>query len=605
MALLSRGWAKTAGLLFAGFVVLGLWRDIRGRERTVAFLIDHREVRALCSVERIPESEFLERARRMGVGAVLLRPQDLDRFFRSGDLLRASGPLKGHAFWARDPGVLERLRVAARYHDFELQEEEFGGLRSVALPEGVEPQSLSIGYDPQDAARISARELIPAYYVETGPDLLLAQERGLPAMFVIAPGYRHPRQGGLPLLRDALQKGGAWAVFANAAGLEPDGVPAMDSIGNAEREERSSFLDGMGSLARVLTAGELPADSSLAAGLGQAQGRGNGVLLLHLVRGRSVEENLSSLRRLIRQMRGAGVSSGIPAGPREARSLSAVEWWARFLLAGIVTVGGPLLAMRQGIRVVRGMHRAGRLPIASPLLEVLSGTWAAVGVSLLSGLAAYALLSAGAWRLGASLFGWGLWAPGVTLLFTLAGLYVPDAEELAALRRARSGSSAPQDGGVLLSLRRRIASGPKGQSVRLACLLLFTALVFFAPHWLERFGPRAWAAWGAAREPAWWWAVDRWREWAVGTPCLFVGLWIFVERLKKSPADLGRQDPRPWLLLGMFSPIGLADALARAQTPFEDVVLQTLSGLVVGTLIGLALLASRKWVARGTVQVVQ
>lgn len=602
MALLSKRWAKAAALLFAGFVALGLWRDFRGRERGVAFLLDQREVRVLCSAERVPESEFLGRASLMGVDGVLLHPQDLSRFFRSGELLKASGPLKGNAFWVRDPVVLERLRVAARHHGIELQEEQFGGMRSAALPEGVELQSLSIGYDPQDVARLQALGLLPAYYIETGPNLLLAQERGLPAMFVIAPGYHHPPQGGLPQLRDALQKGDAWAVFANASGLESGAVSAVDSIGEAKREERSSFLDGMGSLARVLTAGELPADSGLAAGLGQALGRGNGVLLMHLVRGRSVEENLSSLRVFIRQMRGVGFSSRLPAGPREARVLDVVEWWLRFLLAGVITVGGPLLAMRQSIRVVRSLRRAGRLPIASPLLEAFAGTWVAVGATLLSGLAAYALLSAGARRLGATLLGWGLWASGVTILFTLAGLYVPDAEELAALRRALSEDSAPQGRGVLLSLRRRIASGPKGQSARLACLLLLTALVFFAPHWLERLGPKAWAAWWAARAPSLWWAVERWRELFVGIPCLLVGLCIFVE---KGSGEPGRQDPRPWLLLGMFSAVGLADTLARVQTPFEDVVLQTLQELVIGTLLGLALLACRKSFVRRDSQVVQ
>ncbi len=59
-----------------------------------------------------------------------------------------------------------------------------------------------------------------------------------------------------------------------------------------------------------------------------------------------------------------------------------------------------------------------------------------------------------------------------------------------------------------------------------------------------------------------------------------------------------KTDPRGWLLLAMFAPVGVAGVFAQARMPVFAAIAQTLWSLLLGSLLGLAVMGIRQFSRR-------
>ncbi|OGS39928.1 MAG: hypothetical protein A3J82_05380 [Elusimicrobia bacterium RIFOXYA2_FULL_69_6] len=93
----------------------------------------------------------------------------------------------------------------------------------------------------------------------------------------------------------------------------------------------------------------------------------------------------------------------------------------------------------------------------------------------------------------------------------------------------------------------------------------------------------------------WWWPW-RWREFLIGVPALMHAFYI-LGRQSAVPSGDGaplRADPRPWLWLSLFFPVGVIAALGRPEAEPWLVLGQTVVVLSAGLLVGAAALVLRK-----------
>jgi len=580
-------------LLLGLFTAFALQADRRGREYGGALAIDVEAARALCLQSGYPEDYFWERARTIGVVGAVLRPEPLAGYMKSGKVhryteaeivkLRATGvaspeaPLRPGVLWIEDDDFMARLSDALSAHDIPFKRRRYQRMHVLelgpGLPKDFEPGELSAGYDPVAAKMIAAHGLVPVYRVESEADLRLALATSGTAVLQISPGLPSPERIDLSRLSEGLRSRDLWVAFVKNAN-------------GAGRRIRAFVTRGIaGPLTRVLTSGELPAGAGLSRLLREISGCGNRLIVTHLDASRGLEGALDELRTVLKGMRQAGYHQSLPTRSREVRRVPPGEWFLRFALGFLLTVAGPILAMRIGLQVLRWARRSGRLPEAAPFLEVALGMIAIGGVGAAVGLTAYSLLAVGVWRLEATFLAWGHGAAAVTLCAAFLALFIPDVEDLFRRRRM---PSPPGSRGQGPEGRRRKAA--VAASLRYGMVLAGVALLLFTPGWLRHWGPEAWLERIAAWQPAWWWVGGRWRELLVGYPCMFVGLCVYYGWMNPSQGRAGTgRDPRLWLLFGMFAPVGLAEVLARAQTPFEMALLHTTHCAAAGLFLGLLL----------------
>lgn len=574
MSLFLSNWVRGVVLLLGAITAVCLFSDIRARQRGAAPALEYDEVRAVCGRSSYPESYFLEMARTMGVAGAVLRPEPLDVYLRSGEVLRftdaeirklrATGvaedaaPLSPDSLWVKDAALFERLRRSARASGTVLSVRRYGDMRVVEPPKGTAPGSLSAGFDPGLAAAIARSGLLPVFRVGSTRDFLLVPSEPRPAALLVSPEAGAPSSGA-PALAQELGERGLWLALEGGGGTEA-------------RSLRAALLRSLSSpLERVVAAGEMPVAGGIGALLRQAVGEGRRLLVLRLDAGSGLDANREALRGLLRRMRERGYSQDLQPELRGARPLSAGALWVRLVVGFLLAVFGPILALRQGLKALRSLGPGKRLPEASPFLEALTASAVTAAVCAGMGLAAYAMLSVGAWRLDAAPIAWGAWGGALTLLISSAALYFPEPREL-----------------------RRLARRPWGPLAKAAALTAAAFLILLAPAALEERGPASWLRALSAWQPFWWWAVDRWRELLIGYPCLFVGFCLHLRRIGPGhPRKSEPGDPRPWLLLGLFAPMGLIQVLARARIPFEEALAQSLYVAAAGTGAGLLLLAAR------------
>jgi len=555
MVFLVKNWRKAAVLLLALFTVWTLAYDRYGRR--CALILDSREVRSLCG-KGYSEKDFWERVRTMGAAGALLYPQSLEDLIESGSILRYTkseieklkatkvaadeAPLIPGSLWIRSPGMVARLRIAADAAGIALILKEYEGQTVVTLPDGVGPASVSGGYDPERTRLIAGEGLIPVFHAGTVPELLMsAGEKSL----TLVDG------AGFDSTSDGRRTPG---VFKKSHGL---------AFGKGmARGERAAFLrDHVGEArpAFLLSAGESPVGGGAAGFIRESAGRGNTLVIARLDLKKGVEENLTALRETLRALRRKGFTPGLESWTSGPRGVSPIEWIIRFVLGLILTVAVPIFSLRGGVLILREMQSAGRLPQASPYREAILAGGVAVAVALCGGAAAYALMSTVPWRVGATVLRWGGWAAGTTFALSWLALYDPDPKALSGFFRKPVG---------------------RPSEIRVAIPVVAATLLLFSPGWLESWGPRAWLE--SFASGGFWWLGSRWKEWLVGYPCLFVGLAVFFER-KNLPS---RHDPRGWLLLAMFAPVGLAEWAASARMPFSTLLIQTLISASAGMAIG-------------------
>jgi hypothetical protein len=316
----------------------------------------------------------------------------------------------------------------------------------------------------------------------------------------------------------------------------------------------------------------IPARARLPSLLRAVHSQPGRVLLLRLDLAADAEENLARVRAALRPLRERGLV-GSDAAELEASRRGPPAPWRRLLAWGLAVLG-PIAAVRfgvKGFKHFRGQVRA-RRPIASPVAELVLGVVTAGAAAAAAGL----------------VVGW-----------CLAG------GDAAALPESLAFSTMAWPlaiGGLALyplsarALRRGLARSPTYLDLLLAAAAALGAALLFRPR-LVLAGTPLWA-WlqraADASEPLWWWPW-RWREFLVGLPALVRALFLVGRQLDAEGPQAGRRllgDPRPWLWLSLFFPIGAIAALGRPEAAPWLVLGQTAAVLAAGVLIGGAALAA-------------
>jgi len=567
MSLLIGHWGKAAVLFIGIFTLLTLSRELQSRPGSAAPVLDADSVRVICERASYPEHRFLERVRIMGAAGLLFRDVPLSRYLKSAEALlfsekeigklRAAGladpgtPLSPGTVWIKDEHLLERVKRAAAAHGISLKPRRHGKMHVVELVSGGSPAEVSTGFDLPAVERAASSGLRPVFSVGSAPGLRLIPKLDREPVLLLEPGLANDAEG-LRLLRERIGAGAAWAAVTDEA--RGDG-----------------FLRGLDiPLSRVIPAGSVRLSDGLDAALSASKGKGAGLLLLGLDRTSGVEESLGALRRTLRGLRAHRVGPSLQARSLDTRVPGRVEALVRRGAALLIVCLGPILALRLGIRVLRAMNRAGRLPEAAPFLAGFSAMAVIAAAGACLGSAAHASLAVGDWRFLPSAPVWISSAASGSLFLGVLALFLP---EPAQMRRAG----------------RREAAG----AAVLLAMVVVAGILLFPPQPVLDWGPRAWLRAASSLFPSLWWAPDRWIEICVGFPCLFVAACLFDERLEKSSGKTG-PDPRRWLLLGLFGPLGTISALAMVRTPFEIVLIHTPLAAGAGVVLGLLFYGVRR-----------
>ncbi|HAM35530.1 MAG TPA: hypothetical protein DEB40_01855 [Elusimicrobia bacterium] len=296
------------------------------------------------------------------------------------------------------------------------------------------------------------------------------------------------------------------------------------------------------------------------------------LITLRLDAGRGVEGNLSDLRGLLRPLRqrelvGAVWPHADAAGGRAARW----RWWAAWILA----VVGPIAAVRVGVKGFKKVRRAvlEQRPVASPVAELVAGMSAVTLASVAVGLAVGLILSG------------------------TAAAQVPESLAFSAMAWPLAIGAAALYPISARTLGRKLRRSPAYSDILGFAALALAAVLLFRPRLLLSGTPVwGWTQAGADFSTALWWWPWRWREFLVGFPALLQALDLVGRRLDAPDNRIRygwRNDPRPWLWLGLLFPIGTIASLGRPGAPLWSVLGQTVVVFVVGLALGGLLLILR------------
>lgn len=525
-------------ILLAALAGCLLWAFLPQRQdlRQALIALDASEVGALCASAGYPPADFWERARVIGVGAVLFREETLGDLMARGDVLSFSreelekwkafglvasaATLKANTIWIKDSRVLARLLSAGERTGTALSTSSSSGYHVIEFTEAVDPA-------------------FPAGYNLDG--LVLAQAKGL-----------------VPIL------GGTGAEDLGDVGLrwQPDGK--IEAYPRPEGKPFQAFLAGR----------TLGVRARLPAMLRAVYSHPRRLILLRLDPALGLESNLSELRGLLKPLKGRGVLLGPPPAPTAAPEPRGAPWrqWLAWILAAI----GPLLAARVGLDLVKQARVTvlRRWPVASPVLELAAGLLCATGTACLVGLAVSSVLGGGG-SLGLP-EGLATSALAAPLVVGALALYSMDLRYWK--RRWRSPLTLQGAARFLFFL--------------LAALLLLKPRMVLAAAGLWGWAERA----GEASAPLWWWRW-RWREIVIGFPALLQAFFLLERRLDAAdPPGAGPEvfsDPRGWLLVGLLGPSGIITALGHPGAPLSMMLGQTVVVVLLGSLLGVVLIGLR------------
>ncbi len=505
----GRAAALLLALLAAGAIAL-VSRDDSDSRRVVVASVESDEAAALCAQSNVKLEDFWARAKAMGVGAAILRPQPLEDAVTRGEILHftraeierwkavgllpPSAPLRSNSFWTKDARLYDQLLQAMTSQGVSPTTGTLAGFRHIEVPEGREVALR--GYDP---ARVAALGGLPAVYADAPPDL--------------------PADLGL--------RAASWDVGGSPAPL----------------------------LRRALSTPRR-------------------LLVVHLDPRRSVDANLDAVRAALREVAARGQAPATldaakqlpppPSGPIAGLALAAA--W----LLGIL---GPLLAARGGLVLLRRLRQFAlhQHPALSPVLQLAGGMTATAAFAALAAAVVHAL-TAGQAPLSAA---WNWAALAGPMAVALLTLYTIDLETWS------KALAKPATYGALLKV----------------LLALAAAALLLAPRWtLHAAGLDAWRRLSPRLPELWWWPW-RWRETLVGFPCLMQAMFLVNWRLdcpdcSSLPAK-PINDPRGWFVLGLFAPIGIAQAVGRGAVPEWLALAHSFATLAVGAGIGAFLIAWR------------
>ena len=339
-------------LAIAGFALLCYAAD-RAQSNSLRLSVaalDAGEVAASAGASGTPASDFWERAKAMGVGAMAVRRQSLGALSERGQILLFTRPelekwkslgliapaaaLQPNAVWVKDSRLLARLTATLSAQGLVRSTAVFSGHGIIELVREPKPEIPGV-LDPDDLALASSLGLTPV----------------------------------------ELEPSGLWARVVPA-----DGQVAAGAFG-----------DG----ARVVAARAFEPSVRLAALLRAVHSRPGRLLLLRLDPAAASEDSLARLRAVLRPLREAGLvgreASAVPSR-REENGWPLPAW--RRWLAWLLAVLGPIFAVRLGVKCFKGA-RVGvleRRPAASPVAELLVGTAATASAAATMGICVGLLL---------------------------------------------------------------------------------------------------------------------------------------------------------------------------------------------------------------------
>jgi hypothetical protein len=573
LVLLLRYWRQAIAFALLSFTIIILMQDGRQSMRSAAVVVDADVVQRLARAANKEERVVWERLHAMGAFGALHRIEDLGRYMEAGRVMRFSAaeiekmratgaarldaPLSAGTLWLRDKILAERLRRASKAEGLEIKMDRYQDSYVAHLGTEESAHKLSVGYNPTLVREVAKHGLTPIFSVGSAADLVLAVAAADSSAIMLSHRY-HPAPGGLEALRGLLAGKKSFVLFSEGVDGELDGRVRADFLSRVD-----------GAYGRVGIAGSASAAMGVGGFIRQAQGRGRALILARLDVHADLEHNLSALRELLKELRTLGFSPELPAVYSEGGRVGGIAWYLRATLGLLIAILAPMISLRAGISVLRRMERNGKLPQAAPLREALAATGVTALTAVALGTAGYALLADPTWRLDATWLRWGGWLAVPTICLSFLALYAQDPAEWK------------------IFFRKPLA---QPSSLRTAVPVVVAMLLLFPPAAVEQWGPPAWFALISRAWAGGWWLSDRWRELLVGFPCLLVGLVVFFERLRQNNSPIVR-DPRAWLLLAMFAPVGVTQWMAQARMPVFALMVQTLQVAIGGAVLGLGFLA--------------
>jgi hypothetical protein len=358
--------ALAAAAAAAAFLVA---RDDYDASRLVVVAIESDQAAELAAQAGAPLKDFWARAKAMGVGAAIVRPQPLQEAIRRGEILRfdraeverwkAAGllppatTLKPDTFWTKDARLFDHLLQAMARQGLSPSTGTIAGYHVLQVPESSPVLELR-GYDPERVAAAS----------ELG--VILADPSGPPRSLGLEPAW--------------------WRV----------GQP------------RSTLLR-------------------------RALGRPRRLLVARLDPARGMEENFLELRAALRELVQHGAPLGVPAAaaPLPAddgrRVLALAGAWLVGVLGPLFAARGGLLVLRRA-----RLLTLEKWPVAAPVPQILAGLAATAVLAAAAGAVAHAFVALGPGPLSRRWAVTALVGPVVIALLTLYTLDPEDwKEELA------------------------------------------------------------------------------------------------------------------------------------------------------------------------------
>ena len=523
--------------LAAVAAVVSLALDAENGRRVLIAAVEADDAVAVCRRSSYSLGDFWDRARAVGIGAVVLREKPVSYLADRGDVLiftrqelekwRATGllapgaQLDANSLWARDETIQAQIVASAESRGIAVSTGAANGFHLVEFPAGLDP-SLPAGLDPEVLHSLRGRTLVV---------IRASSEKLLPV-------------------------GLSWKEDGPAAGTSP---------ADADAE-------------LVLEPVSVPVEAPQARWLRAAFSHPRRLLLARLKLDAGVEENFDLLRSSLRRSR-ARRRDLIRSRARAVAAAFLAVARARPAGAGGLAFGRPRPSFRRaraGLLALKRVRSAvmARWPIASPVPQLAAGLATAALVAV--GIGAAVRLACGAGR-DLPPPSWSFWALAGPFLIGALTLYPIDPQDWSA-RLAK-----PVTGWVVARLLAAAFCATMILAPRAAAGLFGAAAPFRLP------GPAWWFSW-RWREilvgiPCLLQALAL-INWRVDCP--------------DCESDKGPwPDPRGWFLLGMLWPIGIIVALGRGGAPVELTLSQTLLVFAAGTALGVFGVALRLRLAHG------